>query len=280
MNNPIYPCLWFDGKAQEAAKFYCAVFGDSNITTDTPMVVNFELSGQKFMGLNGGPMFKVNPSISFFVIYETEAEIETTWQQLLEGGSVLMPLDKYDWSNKYGWLQDRYGVSWQLSLGKLKEVGQKFTPTLMFVGKQAGKAEQAVHFYTSIFDNSDINHIIKYAPGEPDKEENVKHAAFSLNKHGFMAMDSSYPHNFAFNEAISFVVDCKTQEEIDYYWNKLIDDEGKESRCGWLIDKYGVSWQIIPAILGQLMSKPGKADKVMKSVLQMKKLDIEKLQTA
>ena len=140
MNSSIYPCLWFDGKAQEAAKFYCSVFKNSKITIDTPMVVNFELNGKKFMGLNGGP-------------------------------------------------------------------------------------------------------------------------------------------NFKFNEAISFVIDGETQEEIDYYWTKL-SEGGSEQQCGWLKDKYGVSWQVVPTILGKLMSNPEKSGRVMQAFMKMKKFDIEKLMNA
>ncbi|TND09010.1 MAG: 3-demethylubiquinone-9 3-methyltransferase [Bacteroidetes bacterium] len=137
MKNPIYTCLWFDGQAKAAADFYCSVFKNSKITVDTPMVVNFELNGRKFMGLNGGPQFKAN-------------------------------------------------------------------------------------------------------------------------------------------EAVSFVVECENQEEIDYYWSKLTEG-GQESMCGWLKDKYGFSWQIIPAIIGQLMSDPEKGQRVMQAVMQMRKLDMEKM---
>lgn len=137
MNQEIYPCLWFDGKAKEAANFYCSVFKNSKIINETPMVVIFELNGKKFMGLDGGPEFE-------------------------------------------------------------------------------------------------------------------------------------------FNESISFVINCDTQEEIDYYWNALTAG-GKEGKCGWLKDKYGISWQIVPAILGKLMSDPEKAPKTMYAFMQMKKFDIEKL---
>jgi predicted 3-demethylubiquinone-9 3-methyltransferase (glyoxalase superfamily) len=141
MSNSIYPCLWFDGKAKEAAEFYCTVFKDSKIVTDTPMVVQFELNGTRFMGLNGGP-------------------------------------------------------------------------------------------------------------------------------------------HFQFNEAVSFVVNCDNQEEIDYYWERLTADGGKESMCGWLKDKYGLSWQIVPSNMGKLMTDPERAQRVMPVLMQMKKLDIQKLQEA
>lgn len=137
MTNPIYPCLWLDGNAREAAAFYCSVFPDSKITADTPMVVTFEVNGNKFMALNGGNRFK-------------------------------------------------------------------------------------------------------------------------------------------FNESVSFVVHCDTQDEIDYYWTKLTEG-GTESMCGWLKDKFGLSWQIIPTILPALMSEPERAKRVINAFMQMKKFDIEKL---
>lgn len=276
MKNPIYPCLWFDGKAKEAAEFYCSVFKDSKITAENPMVVTFESSGQKFMCLNGGSQFQMNPSTSFFVVCETEAEIDSAWNLLTKEGAVLMALDQYEWSKKYGWVQDQFGVNWQLSFGKMAEVGQKFTPTLMFTENVHGKAEEAIHFYTSIFNNSDIVGILRYSEDDHDVAGTVKHAQFHLNKNVFMAMDSGLAKGFGFNEAISFVVECENQEEIDYFWNKLTDG-GEESMCGWLKDKYGVSWQIIPDILNELMANPEKASRVVQAFMQMKKFNIDEL---
>ncbi|PIQ20583.1 MAG: hypothetical protein COW65_14170 [Cytophagales bacterium CG18_big_fil_WC_8_21_14_2_50_42_9] len=279
MTNEIYPCLWFDGQAKAAAELYCSIIKDAQITVDTPMVINFTLAGQKFMGLNGGPMYVPNPSISFYVVCETREEIDNAWMKLSDGGMVLMPLNQYPWSERYGWVQDRYGISWQLALGKLEDVGQKFTPSLMFTKQQAGRAEQAIQFYTSLFDNSSVVGILKYDENDQDVTGTVKHAQFKLGNQVFMAMDSSMPHAFGFNEGISFVINCQTQEEIDYYWHKLTQ-EGQEDRCGWLKDQYGVSWQIVPAILGKLMTDQEKAPRVMQAFMQMKKFDIDKLVNA
>jgi predicted 3-demethylubiquinone-9 3-methyltransferase (glyoxalase superfamily) len=276
MNNMIYPCLWFDGKAREAAEFYCTVFKGPVIKADNQLVVTFEYAGQKFMCLNGGPEFTFNPSISFFVLCETVEEIDKAWKALLEGGSELMPLDKYDWSDKYGWVQDRFGISWQLYLGKMENVGQKFTPLLTFSGEQKGKAEQAVMFYTSVFKGSSVEGILKNTKDDKEEEGTVKHAQFRLGNHVFMAMDNSLEHELNFNEAISFVVDCETQEEIDYFWNRLTEG-GQEVQCGWLKDKFGVSWQIVPTILDKLMSDPSKSQRVINAFLKMKKFDIAKL---
>jgi predicted 3-demethylubiquinone-9 3-methyltransferase (glyoxalase superfamily) len=275
-NNMIYPCLWFDGKAKEASDFYCSAFDNSVITYQNQMVVIFESYGQKFMCLNGGPEFTFNPSVSFYVICKTEGEINRLRKHLIEGGSELMPMDKYDWSTKYVWLQDKFGVNWQLSYGGIEQTPQKFSPVLMFTDKQVGKADQAIHFYTSIFEGSDIIGIVNYTKDDNDIEGTVKHAEFTLGTHAFMAMDSSNMHQFSFNEAISLVVECETQEEIDYYWDRLTDS-GEEIQCGWLKDKFGVSWQIVPTILSGLMSDPSRSERVTNAFLQMKKFDIEKL---
>lgn len=279
MKNPIYPCLWFDGNAKAAAEFYCSVFANSKITVDTPMVVNFNLNGKKFMGLNGGPQFKFNPSVSFFAICETVKEVDSMWNKLLEGAMVMMPLDKYPWSERYGFLQDKFGVSWQVMMGNLETMGEKIIPTFMFTGSQAGKAELAMNFYATVFTDSKIKDINRYVAGEHDVEGTVKHARFHLGKENFAAMDSSFPHGFEFNEAISFVVECETQQEIDYYWSKLTEG-GQEGKCGWLKDKFGVSWQIVPTILGKLMTDPTKSQRVVAAFMQMKKFDIEKLLNA
>ena len=279
MKNQIYPCLWFDGKAKEAADFYCLVFQQSKITSENPMVVIFESAGQKFMCLNGGPHFTINPSISFFVVCMSEEEVDNTWAKLMEGGNVLMEPDKYPWSDKYGWLQDKYGVSWQLSFGKMEDVGQKFTPSLMFTSKQAGKAERAIEFYTSVFQPSSVVGISRYTAEEPDVEGTIKHAQFHLQGNVFMAMDSSLPHQFGFDEGLSLVVPCETQEEIDYYWEKLSAVPEAE-QCGWLKDQFGVSWQIVPAILEKLMSDPSRSQRVVDAFMKMKKFDIETLLNA
>ena len=279
MNNNIHSCWWFDGNAKEAADFYCTIFPDSKITIDTPMVVNFELWGQKFMGLNGGPMFTKNPSISYFVVFDTTEEVDIAWTSLSEGGEVLMALDTYPWSEKYGWLQDKFGVSWQLSVGDLKDTGQRIAPSLMFVRDKAGRAEAAIQLYTALFENSSVSGVQHYGEGEGDRPDLVKHAQFIIDGKTFMAMDSSGPHDFDFNEGISLVVECKTQEEIDKYWNALTE-RGEESMCGWLKDEFGVSWQIIPADLGKWMSDPEKRDRVMQKVMSSKKFNIEELKNA
>ena len=281
MNNNLHPCLWFDGNAKTAADFYCTLFPNSTITTDTPMVVNFELSGQKFMGLNGGANFKFNPAVSFMVTCEADEEINELWKKLCDGGMVMMALDKYDWSERYGFVQDKFGVAWQIIKAKYNDVNQKITPVFLFVGKNYGRAAAAVNFYTTIFPASAINGILLYQQNEGEHQAGkVKHSQFILDEKVFMAMDGYGNHEFDFNEAISFVVACKDQEEIDNYWNALTAGGGQESMCGWLKDQFGVSWQIIPAKLGQLMDSTEKAKRVMPVLMQMKKLNIAALEKA
>jgi predicted 3-demethylubiquinone-9 3-methyltransferase (glyoxalase superfamily) len=237
----------------------------------------FELDGVLFMGLNGGPMFKINPSISFFVFCESEEEVERKWKLLSAGGGVLMALDKYPWNDKYGWCADKYGVNWQLMLGA--DARQKIVPSFMFTQGQSGKAEEAINFYTSLFDNSEIQLINRYGKGEGDVEGNINHARFTLNRQEFAGMESSLPHQFTFNEGVSIVVPCDNQEEIDFYWDKLTEG-GEESQCGWLKDKYGVSWQIVPAMLGKLINDPEKSKRVMDVVMKSVKFNISELENA
>jgi predicted 3-demethylubiquinone-9 3-methyltransferase (glyoxalase superfamily) len=276
MTHNIYPCLWFDGNAKEAATFYCTVFNNSTITTDNGMVVMFEIEGKKIMGLNGGPMFSINPSVSFFVTCDSIDEINNVWNKLIDGGTVMMPLDKYPWGEKFGFVKDKFGMTWQLILPTTTTNNQKIMCSLLFVGEQFGKAESAIQFYTALFPNSAIENLKLYEAGKPAPEGSVEFGQFNLGNEKFVAMDGFGDHKFQFNEGLSFVVECDTQEEIDNYWNKLTEG-GSESQCGWLKDKFGVSWQIIPSILSTLMSDAEKGPRVMQAFLKMKKFDIETL---
>jgi predicted 3-demethylubiquinone-9 3-methyltransferase (glyoxalase superfamily)/uncharacterized protein YndB with AHSA1/START domain len=281
----ISPFLWFDRQAEEAVDFYVSVFKNSRkgeVMRNGPavMVVPFTLDGQDFSALNGGPQFTFNPSASFFVVCETEAETDAVWQKLADGGQALMPLQRYDWSEKYGWVQDRFGLTWQISLGQLSDVdGQKFTPSLLFSGPQQGRAEAAVHFYTGLFPESSITGILTYGAGEAGREGTVKHAQFRLSGQTFMAMDHPLDEKFTFNEAVSFVVHCDDQKEVDFFWDRLTADGGEESYCGWLKDKFGLSWQIVPDALPKLLADPDPAiaQRAMAAMMQMRKIEIDKL---
>lgn len=277
VSEKITPCLWFDNQAMEAAKLYCTAFEKAKVVSESPIVTEIEVSGQHITLLNGGPMYQPNPSISLFYTCQTEAELDRVWKTLSKEGSVLMALGKYDWSEKFGWVNDRFGISWQVSLERDKANAQKITPFFLFTREQYGHAEEAIQHYTSIFRHSKIGNILRYGPNEtPDKEGKIKLAQLTLEGQQFMVMESNHPHPFIFSEGVSLTVHCETQEEIDYYWSRLTES-GEESMCGWLKDKYGVSWQIIPTILSKLMSDPAKAGKAAKAFMEMRKFDIEKI---
>ncbi|MCX6319154.1 MAG: VOC family protein [Bacteroidetes bacterium] len=274
----ISTCLWFDGKAKEAAELYTSVVKQGRIISESPMVVMMELNGRRVMGLNGGPMFTINPSISFTLTCSSVVETRAAWDKLVDGGSVLMDINTYPWSECYGWLKDKFGMTWQITVavGDIKE--ETLTPSFLFTGKVFGRAGEAITFYSDIFAGSGTNVLVQYPPGDPHAG-NTMFASFHLMGHPLIAMDGPGEHAYQFNEAVSLVVNCNTQEEIDYYWNKLTE-EGAESQCGWLKDKFGVSWQIVPVVLGQLMSDPERAPRVVQAFMQMKKMDIATLMNA
>lgn len=296
----IIPNLWFDGQAEEAAKFYASLFKNSRIghisrygkagfeihgqPEGRVMTVEFELEGQKFVGLNGGPQFKFTPAVSFLVACQSKSEVDAFWEGLSFGGTVLMELGEYPFSQWYGWTQDRYGLSWQVMAMGDCPITQKITPTFMFVGDVCGRTEEAVRFYASLFSGSNVGEILRYGKNEePDREGTVKHIGFTLEGQEFAAMDSAYPHQFSFNEAISFMVNCANQQEIDRFWETLsLGGDPNAQQCGWLKDKYGVSWQIVPNILDEMMRDPDpkKAELVTAAFLKMKKLDIAELRKA
>ena len=285
----IIPHLWFDKEAKEAAEFYVSVFGGqsqiTNVNTlripsgDTE-VVSFELNGYAIEALSAGSYFKLNPSISFIVHCHSVEEINGLWDRLIDGGSALMPLDSYDFSERFGWVKDRYGLSWQLILTD-QAISEKIIPSLMFIGEQYGKAEEAIHFYQSIFNNSSIDFISRYGKGEGNQEGTIKQAIFRLEGQPIHITENSYHYQFGFNEAFSLMVYCDTQAEIDYYWEKLSAVPEAEA-CGWLKDKYGVSWQIIPTQMAEMMriKDREKLDRYTQTFLKMKKLDLAELEKA
>lgn len=295
----IIPHLWFDKEAKEAAAFYVSIFGkDSKVgkistLTSTPSgdtdIVPFTLWGYEFLSISAGPYFKANPSISFMINFDpsqdsnAKTRIDEMWNKLAEGGKVLMPIDKYPFSERYGWIQDKYGFSWQLILTNPEgEERPLIIPSFLFVGDVCGKAEEATDFYMAVFKNSKRGIIARHPAGaEPDKEGTVMFTDFKLLGQWFAAMDSAHKHDFAFNEALSLIVRCENQEEIDYYWGKLSAVPEAE-QCGWLKDKYGVSWQIVPRAMDAMMTitDKDKLNRVTQAFLKMKKFDIAELEKA
>ncbi len=277
MRNSVYPSIWCNNNASEMAEFYTGIFPDTKITDANAVVVMIEMSGQRIMLLNGGDMFRPGPAISLMYLTSSQSEVESLFLKLIENGKALMPLGEYPFSPKYGWVEDRYGVSWQLYSGQAEHIIQKLVPTLMFVGENNGKAEEAVGFYTSLFPDSRPGGMLRYTGAEGETAGNIQHGEFLINDYLLMIMDSSHPHAFGFSEGVSLVVLCDTQEEIDKYWIGLTSGGGEESMCGWLKDRYGVSWQIVPSMLDKLMAE---SPRVTEELMKMKKLDISRLQAA
>lgn len=286
----ITPYLWFDNEAVEAAGFYAETFpasraiGTSKVY-DTPAgdcdVVYFELCGQPFTAISGGPAFRFTPAVSFLVSCTSTQEVDAIWDRLSGEGTPLMELGSYPFSDRFGWVQDRYGLSWQLML----QPGQpepQVIPSLLFVGDRCGKAEEAINHYTAVFDDGGIDSVMRYGDDEaPERPGTVKHASFTLAGQRFAAMDSAQEHNFGFNEAISFLVNCGSQEEIDYYWDRLSAVPEAE-QCGWLKDRFGLSWQVVPAELETMMREGSREqiDRITQAFLPMKRFDLNKLRTA
>ncbi len=305
----ITPHLWFDKEAREAATLYTSLFPNSKITNVTTIhevpsptgdseIVSFELAGQPFMAISAGPEFKLNPSVSFMVNFDPSREpdarksIDAAWNRLSQGGTVLMPLQEYPFSKRYGWLQDKYGLSWQLILtNPAGEERPTIVPSLLFVGAVCGRAEEAIDFYLTVFKGapagaapgaSRMGAINRYGAGQaPDKEGTVAFADVQLSGTWLAAMDSAHNHPFAFNEAISLLIPCETQEEIDYFWDRL-SAEPKAEQCGWLKDRYGLSWQVWPTAMGEMMAQgtPAQIARVTQAFLPMKKFDIAALRRA
>ena len=239
----IVPNLWYDKEAKEAALFYVSIFDnarimDVTVIEDTPSgdaeMVSFQLEGQPFSAISGGPIFKLNPSISLMVACATAEEVDRKYAALSQGGFNLMPLGEYPFSKRYAWTQDKYGLSWQLMLSEESNPAQKITPCFLFSGEVSGKTEEAMLFYTSIFKGSSINLVSHYTEGETQlPKAKINYANFTLNGMNFAAMDNGNPSDFNFNEAFSLMIYCDTQAQIDYYWDALSSDPASE-QCGWL----------------------------------------------
>lgn len=285
----IVPYLWFDKEAREAVTFYTTLFSDakilsSTVLNDTPSgdaeTLSFELAGMTFGAISAGPYFKLNPSVSLMVYCDTKEEVDALWSKISAGGFELMPLGEYPFCSHYAWVQDRFGLSWQLMWYENQPVTQKIVPCLLFSQDACGKAEEAARYYAATFENSEITFVNPYQPGEAlSPEAKVNFLDFKLEGMRFCAMDNGYPAEFGFNEAFSFVVKCKDQQEIDYFWEKLSFVPEAE-QCGWVKDNYGLSWQIVPEHLDRYLmnGSEGEKTRVIEAFLKMKKFDLAEIE--
>lgn len=287
----IVPHLWFDNQAMEAATFYTSLFErsgikGSTIIEDTPSgnaeIVSFTLAGLDFEAISAGPYFKFNPSINLIAKSRSKDEIKRLWEELTKEGSELMTLDEYPFCELYAWVEDRYGLTWQLMYDKDLTEKHSIIPGMLFSNTACGLAEDAINFYLEVFNNSSLNFISKYDAGEaPDPRAKVNYSEFTLDGFEMVAMDNAMEADFDFNEAFSLIIKCKDQEEIDYYWDKLSANSEAE-QCGWIKDKFGVSWQVVPENMEEILFEGTTDEKqrVTQAFLQMKKFDIAELEKA
>ncbi|MGB4587712.1 MAG: VOC family protein [Clostridiaceae bacterium] len=286
----IVPHLWYDKEAKEAAEFYVGLFEKSKLVSSKVIknpppyedaeIVSFELAGQQFVAISAGPYFKFNPSISLMVACSTSEEVDRMWKALSEGGTELMALGEYPFNKRYAWVQDRYGLSWQLMLVEGGHDVQKITPSLLFSDESCGKAEEAIRYYTEVFENSEIGLISRYAEGEAQSAKaKVNYSAFNLDGVALSAMDNGYDVDYTFNEAFSLIVNCKDQKEIDYFWERLSAVPEAEN-CGWCKDQFGVSWQVLPSTWEEILfgGSEEQVKRVTEAFLTMKKFDLKALE--
>lgn len=277
-------CLWFNDQAEEAAHSYCSIFPGSGIDrmltygpsaasasgrpAGSVMTVEFRIENTPFLALNGGPHFRIDPSISFFISCESEAEMEEKWNKLKN--TVRMELAAYPFAKRYGWCEDRFGVNWQLVLGS---GCQKISPALLFSNKNFGKGGEAIAFYVSRFPDSRVNTIRK-----DEKSTTILHSRITLANKEFVIFEGPMDPVHDFSPAVSFVLGCDSQEEIDAVWKRL-SDTPEDGQCGWLQDPYGVSWQVVPKAWGRWLfeADPEKRERLMQEVLRMKKIDMTRL---
>ncbi|MHB8128360.1 MAG: VOC family protein [Mobilitalea sp.] len=287
----IIPYLWFDKEAVDAAKWYVSLFENSSITSigmilDTPSgdtdIVDFQLANIKFSAISAGPYFTFNPSVSLMVACSTIEEVNRLYASLSYDGKDLMPLGEYPFSKQYAWVQDRFGLSWQLMLVENMDEHQRIRPSLLFGGDVCGRAEDAIDFYTAIFEDSKKGFINHYAVGEAmDKRAKINYGEVEIRGTRLIAMDHGFGGEDTFNEAFSFMVLCDNQDEIDYYWDKLSFVPEAE-QCGWIKDKFGLSWQIVPTNMDEILLNGTKEEvkRVTEAFLKMKKFDLLTLEKA
>ncbi|HVP66851.1 MAG TPA: VOC family protein [Anaeromyxobacteraceae bacterium] len=282
----IVPCLWLDDQAEAAARHWIRALGGRLVAAsrypesfDNParrprgsvLAVELEAGGVRFTALNGGPRFRPNPSVSFFVMLPSADEVDRVHEVLAEGGETLMPLRAWPWSERYGWVQDRYGVSWQLMLAR--DPGPRVVPCLLFAGAQAGRAEVAMAFWTAALPGGRVVSVSRYQAGEGPVGQ-VKHGRFQLLGQDLAATDSHLGHGFAFDEGVSLQVRCRDQAEVDRCW-AILADGGSHGRCGWLRDRFGVSWQVVPDAITHWLSEgvPAARERACRAIWSMEKLD-------
>jgi predicted 3-demethylubiquinone-9 3-methyltransferase (glyoxalase superfamily) len=270
----ITPCLWFEYSAKEAVEFYCETFRNSFIIESSELSVKFSLNNIEFVALNKSPNSTINDTISFSVYCGGEWEIERLYSVFSQGGEVIMPLGPYPFARKYAWVKDKFGVSWQLDVDPINNP-QNIVPSVMFVNDHAPKLKEAINFYHGIFPKPMMLFEVAYPPEIHMPEGCLRFAQHKLNGYIFNFMSNHERQESESNESVSFTVWCKDQEDINHYWNALNSKASKIGKFGWLQDKYGLWWQILPNNLGALLKDKENLQKLM----QMEKINLADLNT-
>lgn len=294
MSTRIISNLLFDHQALEAASYYAKLFPAGRISNiiyypedglpefqrdlaGRPQAVEFEIGGVYMRAVNAGQECAANASMSFLVNFDpsrdplAEENLESIWFALAFEGEVLVDLCSTFFSPRYGWVKDRYGHSWQLILTNPEgEPRPNVIPSLSFGGPQQNLAREALEHYASVFAGARLGTTIPYGQQRgPATAEALQFGEIEVYSQWFAMMDSAAPRDFSFTEAVSFQINCADQQEIDRLWAALSAFPEAES-CGWCKDRFGVSWQIVPEEMEQLMALPGAYQKM----LGMKKLVI------
>ena len=282
MDQVITPAIWCDGTADEAAQFYTDIFRDASVTEQAPgLAATVSIHGFKLSLINGGNQYAPNPSISCILNFDPllfggEEQARTYLDELykrLSTGGVLMELGEYPFSPRYAWVRDRFGMTWQLMLTDPDGDPRPFViPSFMFGGTNHANAEEATDAWIALFDNAHRGALYRYEEGGPLDAGTVMFTDFTLRGTWMAATDSGAFHDFTFTPGVSMIVSCRDQEEIDRYWAGLSAVPEAE-RCGWCVDRWGVSWQVVPHNIAELMANAATRDKI----LHMGKIDLTKL---
>ncbi|MGQ7661038.1 VOC family protein [Streptococcus suis] len=286
---PIIPHLWYDTEAKEAVAFYVDLFGgkiDWTYTiTDTPSgdsdLIQFQLGDMTLAAISAGPYFKLNESMSLMVNVASKDEVTRLYQALSEGGRVLMPLGEYPFSPYYVWLEDRFGLSWQLSYAPDLDKPHQFDICLLFSQEQVGLAQPMLDYYKDKLPQASVGQLSYYGEGEAAVEAaKLNYAELLVAGQKLIVMDHGYGGEASFNEAFSLMVYVDSQDELNFYYD-LLSAVPEAEMCGWVKDQFGISWQIVPRILMEAYdtASPETVKAVNDAVLTMKRLDFATIQT-
>lgn len=292
--------IWCDREAEAAGEFYAAVLPatTTQVSSRYPdaglpdfqadfageaLTVDVTVDGQRLVLINAGDEFRPNPTVSPALLFDTARDpdarqrLDAVWRRLVDGGEILLPLGDYPFSPHYGWVRDRYGVGWHLITTERSGVRQPMlSPALMFCGAAQNRAEAAVEFYTGLLPASQISSVLRYPEDVgPAKAGTVMFADFTLARQRFIAMDSVAERDYGFDPGMSLQIDCADQAEIDRLWQALSAVPESE-QCGWCIDEFGLSWQVVPAAMEELIDSPGAYE----AMLEMTKIEIAALRAA